>query len=428
MNIRFVSNAAFLTLLLIFLSSKTHGLEPPDLQGAWQVKSETEMPEGLVLITDYTAIFYQDGSFFQTGTTFIMDENEATRLLTATGPDRGHWKIDEEILTMSYEKVGLEYFSGVLPGLDRKTFEMMLNDGLDKPDLLTLQKDEKEGMIFRDEEGTLYRFMRIDDSPFAGQTGEAFMKPAASFTIEELGGDPTKREGVEKDPRGKTIRANSRAILASDGFKAADGLPTFSQRKGLGGQLRPREEILSRLLAMQAVVNWVVVDAEDLASEEIEAFIERHRLKQFLTDKEKAILALKRAEARKQHADSIGWSMESMWALAWVLGFDHAPDIDQGQVSAELLSSLWDFLNPAWKGESDLDQHFQLRDAAEVIQAEDLFYCAHNAVRSAQLGSKESVPDGYHPIILGGIVHEKRHALTWVLSPDVAWEDTDLST
>ncbi len=28
----------------------------------------------------------------------------------------------------------------------------------------------------------------------------------------------------------------------------------------------------------------------------------------------------------------------------------------------------------------------------------------------------------------GGVVHEHRHALTWVLSPGTLWEDTDLST
>lgn len=55
------------------------------------------------------------------------------------------------------------------------------------------------------------------------------------------------------------------------------------------------------------------------------------------------------------------------------------------------------------------------------------FYCCHNAVRSAQLGGK-TVPDGFHPVMNGGVIHERRHALTWCLSPGVAWDDTDLST
>ena len=58
---------------------------------------------------------------------------------------------------------------------------------------------------------------------------------------------------------------------------------------------------------------------------------------------------------------------------------------------------------------------------------EDLFYCAHDAVRSAQLGGA-TVPIGFHPIDDGGGIHERRHALTWALSPGTDWDDTDLST
>lgn len=67
------------------------------------------------------------------------------------------------------------------------------------------------------------------------------------------------------------------------------------------------------------------------------------------------------------------------------------------------------------------------RPDGDVDALEDLFYCAHNAVRSAQLG-QDTVPPGFHPVADGGVVHERRHALTWTLSPGVAWSDTDLST
>jgi hypothetical protein len=64
----------------------------------------------------------------------------------------------------------------------------------------------------------------------------------------------------------------------------------------------------------------------------------------------------------------------------------------------------------------------------KVQQLEDLFYCVHNAVRSAQLGHADRVPEGFHPVRDGGCIHERRHALTWTLSPGVDWDDTDLST
>ena len=79
----------------------------------------------------------------------------------------------------------------------------------------------------------------------------------------------------------------------------------------------------------------------------------------------------------------------------------------------------------------DLDgfaERVHLRSLDEVAQLEDEFFCTHHAVRSAQLGRTSKVPDGFDPISDGGLIHERRHSLSWVLSPGVSWDDTDLST
>jgi hypothetical protein len=76
-------------------------------------------------------------------------------------------------------------------------------------------------------------------------------------------------------------------------------------------------------------------------------------------------------------------------------------------------------------------QSSTVRPADEIVAMADLFYCAHNAVRSAQFGGPEGaqcVPDGFDPVANGGVIHERRHALTWMISPNVKWDDTDLST
>ena len=88
---------------------------------------------------------------------------------------------------------------------------------------------------------------------------------------------------------------------------------------------------------------------------------------------------------------------------------------------------LFDFLPGHDASVSDLVARAQPRSFQEVLELEDLFYCAHNAVRSAQLG-RATVPDDFDPISDGGCVHERRHALTWLLSPGVDWDDTDLGT
>lgn len=58
---------------------------------------------------------------------------------------------------------------------------------------------------------------------------------------------------------------------------------------------------------------------------------------------------------------------------------------------------------------------------------EDLFYCLYHAVKSAQLGH-DMVPTGFHPLGNGGVIQERRHSLTWMLSKETDWDATDLST
>lgn len=51
-----------------------------------------------------------------------------------------------------------------------------------------------------------------------------------------------------------------------------------------------------------------------------------------------------------------------------------------------------------------------------------------STVRGAQLGNASMVPARFHPVMDGGAIHERRHSLTWILSPGIDWDDTDMST
>jgi Domain of unknown function (DUF4272) len=118
-----------------------------------------------------------------------------------------------------------------------------------------------------------------------------------------------------------------------------------------------------------------------------------------------------------------------MWALAWVLGFHPPPDPVSGQVSDEISRAIvLDFLPGLDASVDDLLERARPRTQEQVVELEDVFYCAHNAVRSAQTGSTTAVPKDFHPVRDGGAIHERRHSLTWAISPGVKWEETDLST
>lgn len=212
-------------------------------------------------------------------------------------------------------------------------------------------------------------------------------------------------------------RAQSLAILKNQGFRVSTSLP-----QGRPAKLRPRAEIQARLTAMQAVTLWVAAPPDLITDKDLKAFAKEQGIADWLTAEEKAIFALPRSQARNQYLNDIGWTMENMWSLAWVLGFDTQPALS-GQLQGDLARRLVLKYLPSPNHKAN----WQPRAQAEVVALEDLFYCAHNAVRSAQAGA-DTVPSGFDPVEEGGCIHERRHGLTWCLSPGVSWEDTDLST
>jgi hypothetical protein len=255
-------------------------------------------------------------------------------------------------------------------------------------------------------------------------TGPVYTKPAATHSIDELGGDPTAKNVDKPDPDGEAIRAKTTETLSKAGFRFAQNLPTLGHRAGLPGKLRPKEDIEARLAALYVVVSWVLLPEEDLSSESLNGIIASKSLEQFLPDEEKAIISMSRSEASAKHQGIIGWRLENMMTLAWILGFDTTLGVLDGQAGGDPVRKMFSFASKVATGA----QETQLRSAIEVQTMEDLFYCTHNAVRAAQTGHADQVPEGFHPLGDGGGIHEKRQALTWALSPGVAWDDTDVST
>jgi len=220
------------------------------------------------------------------------------------------------------------------------------------------------------------------------------------------------------------LRAKVFVELEELGFRPARSLPDPDPSRAI----RAPDAVAARLLALDALFTWVAFSEEDVATDRIVSYLDRNGLRRWLTADEQAVVALSRADAHEEHVDTIGWKLENMWSLAWVLGFEPEPSVESAQIRRDISRSMIsDFLPGLDRTIADLLAKAAPRDTADVIALEYRFYGAHNAVRSAQLGGN-TVPKGFDPIAHGGAVHERRHALTWCLSPGVAWGDTDLST
>ena len=212
-------------------------------------------------------------------------------------------------------------------------------------------------------------------------------------------------------------------VLGEQGFHVSPSLPV---KKSF--ELRPAEEIGRRLWAIKAVVLWVCFEERDLASERVRFYIQANGLQHYLSKKELAICETSREEANKLHISDIGWSMEGAWSLAWLLGYNPAPDHSGFMIEDDHIKKIfYEFVPPISAGFMDWLTGKSLVGFEDIVFMEDIFYCVHNAARSAVIGRKQTVPDAFHPIVNGGVIQERRKALTWALSAGCKWDDTDVS-
>jgi hypothetical protein len=220
----------------------------------------------------------------------------------------------------------------------------------------------------------------------------------------------------------ESIRTSTQRTLAELGFRFSRGLPLSEPDY----RPRPRIEIAGRLLVLHALCIYVSAPEDRFPTAALRARIETHSLADHLTRDERAILDMSRADANAEHAGMIGWKMENMVPLAWALGHEATPRIAGDMIDGDALRDLFRFCP---KEPAAFLAAGTLRPADDLRLLEDAFYAAHNAARCAVFGRDPScVPEGFDPMSGLGVIQERRMALTWMLSPGVAWDDTDLST
>lgn len=227
-------------------------------------------------------------------------------------------------------------------------------------------------------------------------------------------------ELYKKMPGMTDLRLDNISTCLQAGFIPATSLPISWER-----EIRPKLEIAKRLNAIKAIVLWLMVPSSDLPDEKILHFVSNNELENYLTDKEKMVLEASRDDEQLRQA--IGWKFENSWPLAWYFGYEKPEITGHMMTGKQMQQIILQHTCPLDDKIEDWVHDKQSVSETELIKTEDLFYCLHNAVRSAQLG-KPTIPTTFDPIGNGGVIHERRHALSWMLSSGVDWDDTDLST
>jgi hypothetical protein len=224
------------------------------------------------------------------------------------------------------------------------------------------------------------------------------------------------------DPSG--IRAETTRVLRGIGYTFYQLFPI----RNVDAPVRSPDDILLRLAALNAVCLYASALGADVPTAQVLGLASRADVARALMAKERAILSLPRAAAREQHAGGVGWYMENMTMLAWALGHAYPPRLEGSMITGEPLRRLLLTVAPTSDKEleaalSSDDPNGHMRPTRDIVQAEDTMLCAHNAARSLVLRHDPSFT-----VVRGGVIQEQRHALTWILSPGVEWDATDLST
>ncbi len=148
------------------------------------------------------------------------------------------------------------------------------------------------------------------------------------------------------------------------GFQCARWLPAPNMSR----QLRPTSEIAGRLAALAGLFAWASAPKEVMSNSFLADYFKKNSLGKHLTKDEIAIVSTSRTEAAEKHQHQIGWRLENMWPLAWVLGYEGEPDIDGNQIDPSISSGImFEFLEKLEIGFDALMQKSQVRSMHEVI-------------------------------------------------------------
>jgi hypothetical protein len=210
-------------------------------------------------------------------------------------------------------------------------------------------------------------------------------------------------------------KARSEHELERLGIRVLDTLPPVVGEAEV--ELRPALEVAQRALALFVVA----LRSESLAfGKEITVTeLESKRPLAFGALTPSELLFLNAAAPDQQQITNFTWRYEALFLLQWALGL--ATDLPHPTGICDVRAVARTMLDA---NEEALLAGAQLRPAAALLDALDLHFRLHWAVRQARLDGKDGVNG-----LDGGVIQERHHALNWLVRFDGAdWDEVDTPT
>lgn len=205
------------------------------------------------------------------------------------------------------------------------------------------------------------------------------------------------------------VKAVSEAIILSHGGEVHPGLP-YLDRSGV----RSQADLVGRALALNAIIDLNF----DVDSSVVKNWVTQHRVACYLTEQEASLLERDKDAITEQEKNNLAWSLDALWALMWAGGL-----IDELDFSSPIPDEMYEMCPHVRDndGPDKFADKMSLRSFGKLYRSLDLYYRLHWFAFQYGLRGEYETFDCSRFI-------ERRKALEWLLSPDLAWDDVSLNT
>ncbi|QDU63559.1 hypothetical protein Pan216_44390 [Planctomycetes bacterium Pan216] len=189
-------------------------------------------------------------------------------------------------------------------------------------------------------------------------------------------------------------------------------------------------------VARRTLVLWAVeLRAEGTPQEEAIELIDTLDLGDSVSPEEKRFL--EDPKPRAHECQALVWRLESIWVLLWALGYLEELDWPSDMCNVPKLVNILEVCESS----AEFITEAELRDKAEILDAQDLIVRIHWAIREAYLSRDQEIPANLDwskdaemlPVSMChgvGVVEQRHHTLNWLVNfPEPAgWDDVETPT
>ena len=211
------------------------------------------------------------------------------------------------------------------------------------------------------------------------------------------------------DEQKEKIKSGNEKIISQKGYRVNKGLPYPDNPN-----LRTIDEVKGRISVMTALVNI----SFNAPTPIIKGWIEKHDLQKHLSKWEAEILNKNNDALTDVEINSLRWSLESLWALLWVV--KKIDNLDAEEHVGDNLASLVPNLQ---RGENNkkIDKLKNLQPELTIYTMLDYYYRLHWYCVDERLQGRQAA-------LNEGQVYERRKALEWTFDRNSDWDDIEMGT